>query len=70
MSWGAANIQNLAPSTDELAVLRIIWCSSVVHVIYLALVFLSLSVVFTVSMEWLNVKRIRVQRREAVESSD
>ncbi|KAE8327604.1 major facilitator superfamily domain-containing protein [Aspergillus sergii] len=65
MSWGASNLEALAPTADALIELRSIWCTSVSHVMIFALACICASVLFTAGMEWLNAKKVANQRREA-----
>ncbi|KAF2122170.1 major facilitator superfamily domain-containing protein [Lophiotrema nucula] len=68
---GAVNLLALAKTAERLRVLRGIWNTAIVRIVYLAIALSAAAIPFTLGMEWLNTKRVAEQRRldAAVENS-
>ncbi|MCJ1376700.1 hypothetical protein MMC20_007945 [Loxospora ochrophaea] len=64
---GATNLNELTNNPDVLLDLRIAYSKAVVDTIYFALATTILPIVFAVSMEWKNVKKVSEQRAQNLE---
>lgn len=60
---GAANIQLLVTTTEDLKTLRLIWNTAISRTMILSTALVAASAPFTLGMEWLNAKKVAEERK-------